>query len=209
MSTPTNPGYEALDVPIEPPAEAEYEEIPSGIYMGTLVGFRQVEKPAWKLQAELLRKPEKEPDNLQWQWSFEATVEGVATPISDYTNRSWHSRSKAASYACALLDVPILPIGSGLSTQKLIGRPCQIWIIEKAREDGSTRSYIDKILPPAKRRAAAATAPVGEPQEAPTFAQAAAQQQQPAAMAGGADADEDAMWRAALKDDPGPDADAN
>jgi hypothetical protein len=198
--------YEVLDVPIEPPAEGDFEEIPSGIYPGTLVGFRQVEKPAWKIQAELLRKPEKEPDKLQWQWNFEAIVEGAPVSIADYSNRSWHSRSKAAAHACALLDMPVLPVGAGLSTQKLVGRACQIWIVEKPRDDGSSRSYIDKVLPvPKKRGAAPATAPAPV-QELPgqTFAQAT--QQQAPAMAGAA---EEIPWDTIVQDDPGPDDDAN
>lgn len=184
MTTPTDQReYEALDIPIEPPAatDIEYEELPSGIYPARLIGFRQVEKPAFKIQQELLRHPEKDPDKLQWQWSFEAVWDDALVPIGEWTSRSWHKRAKAAAIACALLGVTELPRGAGFTTKGLIGLPCQLFVVEgKEKDDGSKgRSYIDKVLPAPKRRQNPAPAPVRP-------------------------ASEDPEWQATMRHDPGP-----
>lgn len=149
------------DIAIEPPESTDYESLPTGAYMGKLVAFKVIDKPEWKIQAELLRKPEKEPDREQWTWQFEV-IDGefAGITITDYTNRSWHERSKAAAHACALLDVPALPRGQGLSTGKLIGRPCQVWVVAKEKDDGSSRSYVDKVLPLPKRARKTPPSPV-------------------------------------------------
>jgi hypothetical protein len=198
---------QTTDIPIEPPDEEDREVIPTGAYIGRLVSFGVVEKPAWKIQSDMLHHPDKEPDKAQWAWEFEITEGDFAeAKISDFTSRSWHSKSKASSHACALLNVPILPRGQGLSTSRLVGLPCQIWIEAKENQKGEERSYIDKVLPLPKRRA---PAPVqGQQQPDSLYAQRqaeAAAAPQPAAMAGGSEDPEalpDNYWDQITREDP-------
>jgi len=192
MSTPTDPKpYEALDIPIEPPDEQdrEYEELPTGAYLASLIGFRQVEKSAMAIQWDLQRRPDKDPDRLQWEWSFEINDgEWKGARISKWTSRSWHSKSTAASIACALFGVTMLPRDGGWSTGKLVGRSCQLFVVEgKPKDDGTIgRSKIDSVRALPKRRQNTAPAPVQEQQ-----------------MAG---ASEDGYWQSVHAQDPGPEA---
>ena len=141
------------DVEMEPPANgSSYETIPAGMYPARLVGFTTCDKPDWKLTGE------EDEDKQQWQWVFEITDgEYAGLKINEYTNRSWHEKAKAHKHAAALLGVPELPVGQGLSTKTLANRTCQILVIEKGtkKDPNDLRNYVDKVLPtPAPRQRA-------------------------------------------------------
>ncbi len=142
--------FEDIDIMV-PQSGSDYLTIPAGIYNARLVGFKTLDKPDWKL------KGEEGEDLQQWEWTFEVTDgEYQGTRIADWTNRVWGERAKAHAHAAALLGVPTLPVGVGMSTGQLAGKPCQIWVIEKPTKKDATifRNYIEKVtpLPQARQR---------------------------------------------------------
>jgi hypothetical protein len=143
-----NDTQDFVDVAIEVPQNgADYETIPEGVYPARLVGFKVTEKPEWAL------KGEEGEDREQWAWRFEITGNGAeGVPLTDYTNRSWHPKSKAHKHAAALLGVPELTPDVAISTRQLAGKPCQLWVVEKQTKKGDLRNYIDKVTPAPKPR---------------------------------------------------------
>lgn len=147
MVTPTTdkqtPAFE--DVEMEPPeGGGNFETIPAGMYPARLIGFTTCDKPDWKLTGE------EGEDRQQWKWTFQ--IEGGdydGWKLDEYTNRTWHERAKAHKHAAALLGVPELPVGQGLSTKVLAGKTCQLWVIEKGtkKDPNDLRNYIDKVVP--------------------------------------------------------------
>lgn len=146
-TTPVNENtVEDLNIEV-PVSGADFEAIPEGVYPARLVGFRTVDKPDWKL------KGEENEDKEQWVWRFEITGGGeyAGVVLQDYTNRSWHPKSKAHKHAAALFGVPELTPDVAVSTGQLAGRACQLWVIEKDIK-GTMRNFIDKVTPAPKPR---------------------------------------------------------
>lgn len=132
------------DLDIDVPTGGDFETIPAGMYNARLVGFTVTDKPDWKLTGE------EGEDKQQWEWTFEL-VDGdyQGTRLKNYTNRSWHEKANAHKHAAALLGVPTLPVGVGMSTRQLAGKPCQVWVIEKGtkKDPNDLRNYVDKVTP--------------------------------------------------------------
>ena len=171
------------EIDVEPPEDTgqEYEEIPTGAYVGKLTGFKIVDRPAWLVAADAAKFPDKDPDGAQWQWQFEVVEGGYAGEhITKWTNRSWHERSNGGKIAAAILGVPKLERGIKLSTRDLMEKPCQIWVVGPIEKPDGTISHsrIDKVLPMPKERRPRA------PQQAP----------QPASAPPATDMDDDADW---------------
>lgn len=142
----------------------ELEPVPSGAYTAVLVGFKQEDKPQWKIDQQAAQHPDKDVDKLQWAFTFEITEgDWAGRKLTTWENRSltWHPRANAAKHAAALfgLDNPEDMRGKGYSTKMLIGREAQIWVNEK-----NGKSYIDKVvkLPRKKAAAASTSAPEGD-----------------------------------------------
>jgi hypothetical protein len=132
------------DIEIEVPTTASFETMPPGTYNAKLVGLKVVPKPDWKL------KGEEGEDREQWEWTFMVTDGDYAgSRLKDFTNRTWHERAKAHKHAAALLGVPTLPVGVGMSTGQLAGKTCQLWVteVESKKNPGEFRNYIDKVTP--------------------------------------------------------------
>ncbi len=128
-----------------PESGGDFPTIPAGVYNAKLVGFKREPKPDWKLKGD-----EDENGKQQFAWTWEI-VEGeyAGTHISDWTNISWHEKSNSHKYGAALMGVPTLPVGVGLSTKQFAGRLCQLWIVEVPTKKDATifRNYVDKVLP--------------------------------------------------------------
>lgn len=132
------------DVDMEPPENSAFMTIPAGAYMARLIGFKTTDKPDWKLTGE------EGEDKQQWEWTFQVTEgEYAETSLKEYTNRTWHEKAKAHKHAAALLGVPALPVGMGMTTRQLAGKPCQIFVIEKGtkKDPNDLRNYIDRVGP--------------------------------------------------------------
>lgn len=126
------------------PESTPFLTIPPGVYTAALVGFKTVDKPAWRL------KGEEDEDRQQWRWVFRITEgEYAGTELQEFTNRTWHEKAKAHKHAAALLGVPTLTPGIGLSTRALAGKVCQLWVteVESKKEAGQFRNYVDKATP--------------------------------------------------------------
>lgn len=133
------------------PESTPFLTIPAGVYTAALVGFKTVDKPAWKVaqQRAQAEKQDQEIDNQQWRWVFRVTEGDYAgTELQDFTNRSWHENAKAHKHAAALLGVPTLTPGVALSTRALAGKLCQVWVneVESKKEAGQFRNYVDKCV---------------------------------------------------------------
>lgn len=129
---------------VVPDSGGEVWTIPAGAYPAELVRLKRVPKPDWKLKGT----EETDDDKHQLEWGFRITsgeYEGVV--LTDYTNISWHPKATAHKHAAALLGVPELAIGVGLSTGQLKGKPCQIWVIEKPLKNkpDEFRNYVEKV----------------------------------------------------------------
>lgn len=162
MVAPTQEQYEVEDIDIEvPQGGSDQEIIPQGMYTARLVKLKTVAKPDWKL------KGEEGEDREQYEWVFEI-VEGdwQGYRLNDYTNRTFHPKATAHKHAAALFGVPELVPGIHTSTRALAGKACQIWIIEKATQQGKgpIRNYIEKVTPMPTPRARPQ-----RPQAAPTI----------------------------------------
>jgi hypothetical protein len=156
-----------------PSAGGDYETIPAGMYPATLVGFRVVDKPDWKLLTE--QQDGKEVDPKQWEWTFEISggdYQGVR--LTDWTNRTLHEKATAHKHTAALLGVPTLEGGITVKMVHLKGKACQLWVVEKAtkKDPNTLRNFIDKVTPvprPRTKQAQRATVPVvalpGYPQD--------------------------------------------
>jgi len=61
----------------------------------------------------------------------------------------WYSVDEAHKHAAALLGVPEIPTGQGLSTRALGGKTCQLWVVEveSKKNPGEFRNYIDRVTP--------------------------------------------------------------
>jgi hypothetical protein len=143
-ATATEPTFEDMAIDVPEPGQ-DREIMPSGIYNGKLVGLKTVAKPDWMLNGE-----DEDEDREQWQWTWEI-VDGdwQGQRLSAYTNRSWHEKANAHKYAAALLGVPTLPVGVGMSTGQLAGKTCQLWITERAKKNDPNSQYnkVDKVTP--------------------------------------------------------------
>lgn len=136
---------------IVPDAGIDFPTIPAGVYTGKLVGFRREPKPDWKLKGD-----EDENGKQQFKWTFVVTDgEYAGTDLVSWTNISWHEKSTAHKYGAALLGVPTLPVGVGMSTRQFAGRSCQLWVTEMPKKNDPTVFWnrVDKVLPlPAPRQ---------------------------------------------------------
>lgn len=135
--------FDDLDIEV-PAAGGDFETIPAGMYNARLVGFTVTDKPDWKLTGE------EGEDKQQWQWTFEITEGDYAgTRLVEFTNRTWHEKAKAHKHAAALMGVPTLPVGMGMSTRQFAGRTCQVWVVEKEskKSPGTFRNYVEKVTP--------------------------------------------------------------
>jgi hypothetical protein len=159
------------------------ETIPAGMYPATLIGFRVVEKPDWKIQQEMKNAPEgKEIDPQQWEWTFEipaGTYPNVtleeSVRLTDWTNRTLHEKATAHKHTAALLGVPALEPSITVKMKLLKGKACQLWVVEKAtkKDPNTLRNFIDKAtpVPRPRQKQARPTVPVvslpGYPQDEP------------------------------------------
>jgi hypothetical protein len=152
--------HEVDDIDISPPqSNGDYEVIPAGVYDAKLVGFKESLKPDWKVVSDREKYPDKVEDLYEWVWSFELDVDGEKRQLRGYTSRTWHEKSNGAKFAATLLGKPKLDGRERTSTRKLIGLPCQLWVVES--EKGT--NYIKQVLPAKKRNGKAAPRP--EPEE--------------------------------------------
>lgn len=134
------------DVEFIVPETGDFETMPAGAYPAKLIGFQIVDKPEWKLTGA------DGEDKQQWKWTYEVTdPEWEGKKLDNFTSRSLHPMSNGHKHAAALLGVPELHTGMG-STKMLIGRACQLIVIEKANTKGEARNYINSILPAPKPR---------------------------------------------------------
>ncbi len=128
-----------------PESGGDFATIPAGVYNAKLVGFKREPKPDWKLKGD-----EDENGKQQFKWTWIVTDgEFSGTYLTDWTNISWHEKATSHKYAAALLGVPTLPVGVGMSTRSLAGRTCQLWVTETpTKKDPSVfRNYVDKCTP--------------------------------------------------------------
>jgi hypothetical protein len=146
-----------------PSAGGDYEPeetIPAGMYPATLVGFRVVDKPDWKLlQEQKNAPPDKEIDLKQWEWTFEITGGDFAgVRLTDWTNRTLHEKATAHKHTAALLGVPNLEPSVTVKMKLLKGKACQLWVVEKAtkKDPNVLRNFIDKVAPVPRPRTAPA-----------------------------------------------------
>lgn len=138
--------YTIEDMEIEVPEAPEFYTVPPGMYNAVLVKLKRIPKPAWKLKGD----EETDDDKHQIEWGFRITGgEDDGIIITDFTNLTWHPKATAHKHAAALLGVPELAVGVGLSTGELANKPCQIWVIEKSLKDKpkELRNYIREVTP--------------------------------------------------------------
>ena len=145
-----------------PSAGGDYETIPAGVYPATLIGFRVVDKPDWKLTGD------EGEDKQQWEWTFEippgeyqnvSLAESVR--LTDWTNRTLHEKATAHKHTAALLGLSRLEPSVTVKMKLLRGKSCQLWVTEKAtkKDPNTLRNFIDKVTPAPKPRAGRTPAP--------------------------------------------------
>lgn len=146
MNATAEQTFEDVDISV-PESNGDYETIPAGVYSARLVTFTTVDKPDWKI------KGEEGEDRQQWEWGF--VIMGGdydGTTLKAWSNRSWHPKSTAHKWAAALLGVPELPVGSGMSTKQLANKACQLWVVEIEKKNGDLMNKVEKVLPTPKPR---------------------------------------------------------
>ena len=76
---------------------------------------------------------------LEWQFALEGD-----NTMKAWCSKSYSAKSKLTRWAAALLgQAPEI-----LDTDDMIGKPCRLSILLKAREDGSEFNKVDEILAP-------------------------------------------------------------
>ena len=151
--------HEVDDIEISPPLSGEDREtIPAGVYDAKLIGFKESLKPDWKVVSDREKYPDKVEDLYEWVWTFELDADGEKRQQRGYTSRTWHEKSNGAKFAATLLGKPKLDGRERTSTRKLIGLPCQLWVVES--EKGT--NYIKQVLPAKKHKGAAKAKPERE-----------------------------------------------
>lgn len=91
----------------------------------------------------------------QLQWEF--LLDDGSSTLRTWSSQSLSAKSKLGRWTRAILgDIP-----EELDTQDLIGKPCRLSVVIKAREDGSETNRIDEVLAP---RAGQKARPMPEPE---------------------------------------------
>ena len=102
-----------------------YETLETGTYAATVVSIALVEGQF----------------GPQLEWMF--ALDGDNT-MKAWCSKNYSGKSKLTRWAAALLgQAPEL-----LDTDDLIGKPCRLSIVLKAREDGSEFNKVDEVLAP-------------------------------------------------------------